>query len=529
MNPDVFNYIVIISISGVLSLVLGAFAYAKRRAFSGSITLMFISVFSAIYTFGHAFELASNSLSEILFWIKFQYLGMPFISPSSLVLIMQYIGLEKYMTRKKLMILFAIPVCTFLMLLTNEYHHLFYQSYIFRQDTSALLVDFKIGLWYIIHGSYTFGCLLVAAILLLSHWKNAKSAYWKQLTTMLLGLLIPMIASFLYLIGKAPYGMDPVPIVMCLTSVLYIWAIFSNKMLVIAPIAKERVFESMRDGVLVLDLSNMIIDYNKAALRIFENLHHSSIGKELESVVGNELEGFSSSLWLDEEDYSEVLKRKSDSAYYQIYSSPVYKSNGQLAGRTVILSDITEEILLREQLKELAFKDGLTNIFNRKYVMEKGNELLNQSNLLNKPLSILLFDIDFFKSINDNYGHIVGDEAIRHIVSICNQHLKTEYLFARYGGEEFIICLPSVPLHEAVTFAETIRRDIENNELITENHVISITASFGVADRKEFFTSLEELIDEADQALYFAKKSGRNIVRSFNELACEEQEIILNT
>jgi diguanylate cyclase (GGDEF)-like protein len=510
MNSDIFQYIVIISISGVLSILLGVFAFIRRKAFKGSITFMLISLFSAFYTFGHAFELTSNTLEEILFWIKFQYLGMPFISPLSLVLVMYYIGLEKYLTKKYLAGLFLIPLITTLLVLTNEYHKLFYQSYIFREDTTALLVDFKIGFWYIIHGSYTFGTLFLGASLLIWHWQHAKAAYWKQLMTMFLGLIIPIAASFLYLIGKAPFGMDPVPMVMCVTSFLYILAIFSNHMFVVAPIAKERVFESMRDGVLVLDKANNLLDYNKSASTMFGNLNHSMIGQKIDLVWQGDL--VDQPVWKSEENYLGIHKWKSSDRFFQIQSSPVYKSNGKWTGRTIIVSEMTEEFLLKEKLKELAYKDGLTGIYNRTYFMEKISELLNEESQLSPTLSILLFDIDYFKSINDNYGHLVGDEALRHVCSIVQKHLRKEDIFARYGGEEFIICMPSVTLEEAGQMAERLRANIETNALLTNSSEITITASFGVSQHKGPNHTLQTLLQEADQALYTSKNNGRNTI-----------------
>jgi diguanylate cyclase (GGDEF)-like protein len=510
MNSDIFQYIVIISISGVLSILLGVFAYIRRKAFAGSTTFMLISLFSAFYTFGHAFELTSDSLEEIIYWIKFQYIGMPFIAPLSLVLVMYYIGLEKYLSRKHLAGLFLLPLTTTLLVLTNEYHQLFYKSYTFRTDTTSLLVDFEVGFWYIIHGSYTFGTLFLATCILVWHWNQAKAAYWKQLMTMLLGLIIPIVASFLYLIGKAPFGMDPVPMVMCITSLLYIIAIFSNDMFVIAPIAKERVFESMRDGVLVLDKVGKLVDYNKAASQMFVGLNHTIIGQSWNTLLKEELEDLP--VWNEEDNYLGIHKWKSAERFYQVQSSPVYKINGKWAGRTIILSDMTEEFLLKERLKELAFKDGLTGIYNRTFFMEKVRELLYGETETDHPLTILLFDIDYFKRINDCYGHLVGDEALRHVCSIVQKHLRKEDLFARYGGEEFILCMPKISIQEAGEIAEKLRANIESNILLTSSDKITITASFGVAQYKGPKHTLQALLHEADQALYTSKRNGRNTI-----------------
>src|SRR5699024_1048940 len=119
--------------------------------------------------------------------------------------------------------LFIIPVFTTLFCLTNEVHHFMYRDIYLRPGEVQPLIDIVAGPWYVVHGSFTFGCLLLGAILLARYWLQTKAKYWKQILTMIIGFFIPVIASFLYLLGLSPYGMDPVPIVMCFTSALYLW------------------------------------------------------------------------------------------------------------------------------------------------------------------------------------------------------------------------------------------------------------------------------------------------------------------
>ncbi|MGG3801636.1 histidine kinase N-terminal 7TM domain-containing protein [Metabacillus fastidiosus] len=297
MNPDIFHYIVIISISGVLSILLAIYAFVKRKVFSNSNVFILISSFSAIYIFGHAFELAGSDLAEIKIWLKFQYFGLPFIAPTCLILILQYTGLHRFLKRKIITGLYIIPSITCLMSLTNDFHHLFYQSVYLRPNEKTPLVDMIVGPLYIVHGSYTFGCLLFGTCILIWYWKRVKAVYWKQVMTLILGQIIPMTASFLYLIGFSPYGMDPVPIVMCFTSALYLWAILSTKLFMIAPIARDCIFESMRDGVLVVDISNRLVDYNEAVEKMIPNLLSSSIGKNIYDI------------WKMEEDISEEQQK----------------------------------------------------------------------------------------------------------------------------------------------------------------------------------------------------------------------------
>lgn len=513
MNSEIFRYIVIVSVSGVLSIILTIYAYVKRHLSSSSTTFIWMSFFSAIYTFGHAFELASSTLTEISFWLKFQYLGLPFISPCCLILVLQYAGLDKFLKLKQLLVLFLIPFITSFMCLTNNFHHLFYRSVYLRPNENYALADMVAGPWYIVHGSYTFGCLLLGVCILLWYWKRTKAVYWKQISPLLLGLVIPMISSFLYLVGLSPHGMDPVPVVMCFTSALYLWAIFSSKLLSLSPIARDRVFESMRDGVLVVNTAYQIVDYNEAAESILSRLNASSVGKNVELLWrdgGSELTFYENDIPERERSF-EWLNEENDK-YYYVRITPIFKAGKTVVGSIIVLSDITAQKMLEKQLKRLAYTDGLTQIYNRSYFIKRSEQYLEQSIKANKPLSVLLFDIDYFKKINDRYGHGIGDSAIRHVVSICQKHLQPTDIFGRYGGEEFVICLPDIDINEASKRAESIRAHLAASPLETSKESLSVTASFGVAAVQARTDTLDTLLEAADQALYTSKENGRNCV-----------------
>ncbi|WP_075981464.1 histidine kinase N-terminal 7TM domain-containing diguanylate cyclase [Bacillus massilinigeriensis] len=514
MNPDIFQYIVIISISGVLSILLSIYAYVKRNTFTGNIKVfIWMSCFSAIYSIGHALELSSGSLKEISFWVKVQYIGMPFIAPSSLVLIMYYVGLERLLNLRMKLLIFTIPLITLLLVMTNDLHHFYYRSLYLRPNEDTPLVDIIAGPWYIVNSNYTFGCIILSIALLFWHWKRTKSIYWKQIVVLILGEFLPMVFSFLYLMGLSPYGMDPVPIVMCFTSLLYIWAIKSTYLLVLTPIARERVFENMRDGVLVINNINLLVDYNNAAKEIIKELDNSSIGARLENMLicpscQNILMKKVNSDKEEEFDYLNEM----DNKYYQIRIDPIRRGNQEIVGKTIVIRDITEKKCLENKLKRMAYIDGMTKIYNRSFFLEKSQKQMELAKKLNQPISFCLFDIDYFKKVNDEYGHSIGDLAICHVVSICKKHLLPENIMGRYGGEEFIICFPGIDLIEAGRKIEEIRKEFAINPLETEKGSIYVTASFGIVQLNDRFNTLELLLQESDRALYSAKECGRNSV-----------------
>lgn len=512
MNSDIFVYIVITSISGVLSLFLAIYALSKRKVFSSSTIFIWMSLFSVIYIFGHALELTSNSLAESIFWLKVQYVGMPFISPLALLLSLRFAGVERMRRPRYFIPLLLLPAFTTFFCLTNEWHHFMYRDIYLRPNEPQPFIDMIPGPWYIIHGSFTFGCLLFGAVILVRYWAKTRSRYWKQILTMIAGLLIPMVASFLYLMGLSPHGMDPVPIVMCFTSALYLAAILSTTLFV-APVARDRIFESMRDGVLVIDLANRLVDYNEAALATVPALQTSSIGKNIIDIWDTNI--------LGPIPYNaEVETHETDGRYYRICPTPVLDRNGQQIGLAIVLIDTTKQKTLEHRLAQLAYTDGLTQISNRSSLMLKSEEALEDAVQHNHALSMLLFDIDLFKRINDQYGHAAGDEAIRHIVSIAKRHIRPTDIFGRYGGEEFVICLPSMPIKEAAQLAEKIRHDIEQNPLRLTDCELRVTASFGVSCLQKETNTVDSLLQKADQALYASKAAGRNVIHvaSFGEM-----------
>jgi diguanylate cyclase (GGDEF)-like protein len=144
--------------------------------------------------------------------------------------------------------------------------------------------------------------------------------------------------------------------------------------------------------------------------------------------------------------------------------------------------------------------------------MEQTREKLAQAMVDRSPLSMILLDIDHFKNINDHYGHAWGDAALQHIVEICGRHLRVGDLFGRYGGEEFVICLAGMDLAGAGQLANRIREDMERERLQTPSGHIAVTSSFGVVEADGAELSLEELLSQADHALYASKRNGRNTV-----------------
>ncbi len=167
-----------------------------------------------------------------------------------------------------------------------------------------------------------------------------------------------------------------------------------------------------------------------------------------------------------------------------------------------------------DNLNHVALKDGLTGLFNRRYITERLPVDMIQSSLNGRDLSILFADIDHFKKVNDTYGHQAGDQVLVGFAACLGSCIRTkDDWIARYGGEEIVVCLPDTNLEQAGKIAERMRKELENTVTAYIGKEIRVTASFGAASTGvDKIADPEELIRLADSKLYEAKESGRNRV-----------------
>ena len=193
---------------------------------------------------------------------------------------------------------------------------------------------------------------------------------------------------------------------------------------------------------------------------------------------------------------------------------PIKNESGEVAYFAAIERDLTEHKMLESRLEVLASTDMLTGLPNRLATMNKAAKEFARTKRYNRPLSIVMIDIDHFKSINDNHGHAAGDQVLQNVGNICSDTLRDSDVLGRIGGEEFILLLPDTPKSNAEQVAERMRARLANTTIKYGELELTITASFGVASFTVDDGSLEEIIERADTAMYAAKNGGRNQVQT---------------
>ena len=197
----------------------------------------------------------------------------------------------------------------------------------------------------------------------------------------------------------------------------------------------------------------------------------------------------------------------------RIYTHWLSVNDRILAGDTMMRIDFKcfNEIASAQALYQAAYTDALTGILNRGAFMQRAHEEFSYCKRNNALLSVVMCDVDYFKAINDNYGHPAGDQILKELSDILAEDVRKEDLLARYGGEEFILLLRETPADAAVGWAERIRQTVMGHAFVYQGQLIPTTISIGLCSRRiTAIDSLSTIIQVADDALYRAKQNGRN-------------------
>jgi diguanylate cyclase (GGDEF)-like protein/PAS domain S-box-containing protein len=193
--------------------------------------------------------------------------------------------------------------------------------------------------------------------------------------------------------------------------------------------------------------------------------------------------------------------------WLNVHNKPFFSKGKKLA--MIIIDDLTERKNIENQLTSLSYTDTLTGIYNRRYFMRRAEEEIILAKQLTRSFSIIMLDLDHFKSVNDHFGHEVGDVILKTITSCIMEKIRKSDTLARWGGEEFIVLLTDISYSQAIIIAEKLRKHLMMTDI---SPVGSVTASFGVAAYGDGDT-LEDMIQRVDKMLYCAKSEGRNCVR----------------
>lgn len=280
----------------------------------------------------------------------------------------------------------------------------------------------------------------------------------------------------------------------------------------------RRLFENMEDVYFRTGHDGRILRVSPAVKRMFGYSTQEVEGHPVWDFyqIDQHAEDFKSAILRDGRvsDYPARLRSKDGRMVeVSVNARVLLGDRGEFLGVEGIFRDVTERNVMERELQRLATTDPLTGISNRRAFLERAQHILKSSQRYQNPMSVLMLDLDFFKTVNDRYGHLSGDLVLRQFAEAVQSELREIDVFGRLGGEEFCVVLQQTQQAAAVQAAERIRQRIENLPLKSDKQQsIQLTVSIGASCLRPGEEQLEQLLDRADQALYRAKQEGRNRV-----------------
>ena len=314
---------------------------------------------SALYAIGYAFELITPSLEGKRFWLMVEYFGISFIPIFWLMLALHYTGYHTRMKPQLTPLLFVIPSLTLLFNYTNDYHHLFYASVQSPGDPSASL-QLEHGFWFWIHVTNSYIHFAATIVLYVLSYLKANPVMRKQIVFLLAGGLAPIVTNVIYVFGSGESRLDLTPIGFAVSGVAHIWGIYKFNLLRLVPIAIQQVYDTMKDGVIIIDYNDNMTDINQAVSQMFPQLLTL---RETEHSIHDVLKDVPELLAvLSQNDHESQIRieHPNGTSHYSVKVSVLQDSSQSVIGRMLLLSDITSMVRDQEALSEMAaFKDKL--------------------------------------------------------------------------------------------------------------------------------------------------------------------------
>jgi len=464
-----------------------------------------------VYLIGYLMELTSTNAEEAYASVKVLYVGSYLVTIFALFFIADYCNVRIQPFFIKIpMVLFALVAI--LTMWTTKFHHLVYQDYTFETVYHNHLT-FTPGPLYSVFHAYPTICMIVAMILLIYQLKKWANKYRKQLIIFILCVAIPFIAESIYYVtiitGFNIYQIYFTPHSLAIMSLCLYLGVIRHNIFEVISIGTVSAMDHIREGFILVDMDNNYLFSNPAAVKMFPGITELKKGESIFSASGlpGELKGL-------EGDVVEFPIGGEDTRYYRASISPVVAQDREPLARIILIREITDNVNLMKELENAAYMDALTGLYNRKHFTKLALVDIERSLRTSQTMYTAMLDLDFFKNINDTYGHAAGDLVLKATAGIIRQTIRSYDLLGRYGGEEFVLMITDLDPAAACNLMERIRENMEHCITIYEDKEIQVTCSIGLAQFASDDT-LESSVRKADEALYVAKKSGRNRVQVY--------------
>lgn len=342
--------LVIIAVEAVVLIMLVWRQRFGRRGV-GSFTAEMIAV--ALWSLGYALELGATDLSVKIIFVKIQFIGIVAAPVIFLLFVTEYTGREKWLTPRYVVAHFIIPILTIIFTWTNEYHGLMYQK--IWLDTSGLFPNFASirGIWFWVHATYSYAVMLLAVVFLIRSIARSPQLYQGQAATLLIGVLAPWVGNAIHIFNLSPFpNLDLTPFTFAITGLAFAWSLFGFRLLDVIPTARDVIFESMDDAIIVMDVQDRVVDLNGAARSIIGSAANTAIGRYLTEVLPDQRTLIESFLSVSQLRTELTFGVDETARTFDLRISPIHNRRGIVSGRLVVLRDITQRKQVEKKLAE---------------------------------------------------------------------------------------------------------------------------------------------------------------------------------
>lgn len=502
--------IYLLLLTGILAVILfiATIPFIKER--TALIFALLVLAF-AFYILGYFFELKSTNVENLFNCIRFEYVGITLIPPLWILFLMKFVNSDAKIKPRFALLLFFIPAATLVILNTNPLHHFYYTNITMETINGLTISHLEKGPWYWVQNLYFNVAVLFGVFILIRAYRKSSDLQKKRVLNLFIASLFPWIFYIFYMTGLNPSGIDFSFIGYIFTAFLFFYNLYRYKLFDVLPVARDSLFIHIQDGVFILDPKKAIVDVNDSALKMFK-LDKSPVGKLVDTVdplLAGVFDGADHYIHPIEM----IFNNDTGNCWLEVRSTVLKDRFETLRGYLVIVHDITHRKLMEEQLRLAAITDALTDLPNRRQFEERFVESVHIAARYGLKLSLCICDIDFFKLINDRYGHSTGDIAIKIFAESIFTEIRDTDFVARYGGDEFCILFTNTPADKAVIAVDRIRNRLKRTPFLTPDGTeFFVTGSFGLANMPESDKNGSELTERADAALYVSKNTGRDKV-----------------
>jgi diguanylate cyclase (GGDEF)-like protein len=507
MHPAPAILIIFLGLFVTLCTYLAAYTYMRIPYVPEARCYFFVIVSISIYILGYAIEISRTDLAGVLAAIRLEYCGLAFAATMILLFAIRFTR-QKDTPLKYVAALMVVSVTTLVLVFTQSHHDLFYINPRLVDGGLFTALTFERGIWYNINFVYQQIVSLAAFVILVRQALRTKGRLQHQAIALALGVLAPSLGSIYYFLGLIPFKVDSGPFVLSITAMLTAWALFRLGLFELIPAGREMALDSICDGLLVIDNNGRLVDMNNAARKLpgAESFRMGDLLPGDNQLVAHlrpliETEASTIAFCTD--------PQEGCGHHYKASVYPLSTRETGVQGIAILISEVTDTVELLRRLNHQANTDELTGVLNRRQLMSLGANELTISRQTGAPLGVVMIDLDQFKSINDQYGHAVGDTLLKKVAQSLREKLRANDILGRYGGDEFVAFLPATNITQAMIVAERL-----NSRLLAENYVVeeeslTITASFGVLSVCACDdTAIDDLLRAVDVALYQAKANG---------------------